>query len=53
MLEETDEIEEKVMYSILTKKTKTSRYILVCSCKYLNEPYKKEYKVTEISKTTF
>jgi KUP system potassium uptake protein len=37
------------MYSILQKDQK-SRYLLVCTRKHIIEPYKTEYKVTEIIK---
>ena len=46
----TDEIEEKVMYSILQKRPKRADLYWFVHVNILNEPYKKEYKVTEIIK---
>ena len=46
----TDEIEEKVMYSILQKRPKRADIYWFIHVNILNEPYKKEYKVTEILK---
>jgi KUP system potassium uptake protein len=46
----TDEIEEKVMYSILQKRPKRADIYWFVHVNILNEPYKKEYKVTEIIK---
>ncbi len=46
----TDEIEEKVMYSILQKRPKRADIYWFVHVNILNEPYKKEYKVTEITK---
>ncbi|MDI9311159.1 MAG: KUP/HAK/KT family potassium transporter [Limnohabitans sp.] len=45
-----DEIEEKVMYSILQKRPKRADIYWFIHVNVLNEPYKKEYKVTEILK---
>jgi len=45
-----DEIEEKVMYSILQKRPKRADIYWFVHVNILNEPYKKEYKVTEITK---
>lgn len=45
-----DEIEEKVMYSILQKRPKRADIYWFIHVNILNEPYKKEYKVTEILK---
>jgi KUP system potassium uptake protein len=45
-----DEIEEKVMYSILQKKTKRADIYWFVHVNILSEPYKTEYKVTEIIK---
>lgn len=45
-----DEIEEKVMYSILQKRPKRADIYWFVHVNVLNEPYKKEYKVTEILK---
>lgn len=45
-----DEIEEKVMYSILQKRPKRADIYWFVHVNILNEPYKKEYKVTEIIK---
>ncbi len=44
----TDEIEEKVMYSILQKRPKRADIYWFVHVNVLGEPYKKEYKVTEI-----
>ena len=46
----TDEIEEKVMYSILQKRPKRADLYWFIHVNILNEPYKSEYKVTEIIK---
>ena len=46
----TDEIEEKVMYSILQKRPKRADLYWFVHVNILNEPYKTEYKVTEIVK---
>ena len=46
----TDEIEEKVMYSILQKRPKRADIYWFIHVNILNEPYKTEYKVTEIMK---
>jgi KUP system potassium uptake protein len=46
----TDEIEEKVMYSILQKRPKRADLYWFLHVNILNEPYKKEFKVTEIIK---
>ena len=46
----TDEIEEKVMYSILQKRPKRADVYWFVHVNILNEPYKTEYKVTEIMK---
>ena len=43
-----DEIEEKVMYSILQKRPKRADIYWFIHVNILNEPYKKEYRVTEI-----
>ena len=43
-----DEIEEKVMYSILQKRPKRADMYWFVHVNILSEPYKKEYKVTEI-----
>ena len=43
-----DEIEEKVMYSILQKRPKRADIYWFVHVNILNEPYKKEYRVTEI-----
>ena len=48
--EKKDEIEEKVMYSILQKRPKRADIYWFVHVNILNEPYKKEYKVTEIIK---
>jgi KUP system potassium uptake protein len=45
-----DEIEEKVMYSILQKRPKRADIYWFVHVNILNEPYKTEYKVTEITK---
>jgi KUP system potassium uptake protein len=44
----SDEIEEKVMYSILQKRPKRADLYWFLHVNIMNEPYKKEYKVTEI-----
>ena len=44
----SDEIEEKVMYSILQKRPKRADIYWFIHVNILGEPYKKEYKVTEI-----
>lgn len=46
----TDEIEEKVMYSILQKRPKRADIYWFVHVHILNEPYRSEYKVTEILK---
>ena len=46
----TDEIEEKVMYSILQKRPKRADLYWFIHVNNTNEPYRKEYKVTEIIK---
>jgi len=46
----TDEIEEKVMYSILQKRPKRADVYWFVHVNILNEPYKTEYKVTEMVK---
>jgi KUP system potassium uptake protein len=46
----TDEIEEKVMYSILQKRPKRADIYWFVHVNILTEPYKTEYKVTEILK---
>ncbi|WP_136667899.1 KUP/HAK/KT family potassium transporter [Flavobacterium sp. H122] len=46
----TDEIEEKVMYSILQKRPKRADMYWFIHVNVTNEPYKKEYRVTEIIK---
>jgi len=43
-----DEIEEKVMYSILQKRPKRADIYWFVHVNILNQPYKTEYKVTEI-----
>ena len=43
-----DEIEEKVMYSILQKRPKRADIYWFIHVNILSEPYKKEYRVTEI-----
>jgi KUP system potassium uptake protein len=45
-----DEIEEKVLYSILQKRPKRADLYWFIHVNILNEPYKTEYKVTEIVK---
>ena len=45
-----DEIEEKVMYSILQKRPKRADIYWFVHVNILTEPYKAEYKVTEILK---
>jgi KUP system potassium uptake protein len=45
-----EEIEEKVMYSILQKRPKRADLYWFVHVNILNEPYKREYKVTEIVK---
>jgi KUP system potassium uptake protein len=45
-----DEIEEKVMYSILQKRPKRADLYWFIHVNVTNEPYRKEYKVTEIIK---
>ena len=45
-----DEIEEKVMYSILQKRPKRADIYWFVHVNILTEPYKTEYKVTEILK---
>jgi KUP system potassium uptake protein len=45
-----DEIEEKVMYSILQKRPKRADMYWFIHVNVMNEPYRKEYKVTEIIK---
>jgi KUP system potassium uptake protein len=45
-----DEIEEKVMYSILQKRPKRADLYWFIHVNILSEPYKKEYKVSEIIK---
>jgi KUP system potassium uptake protein len=45
-----DEIEEKVMYSILQKRPKRADLYWFVHVNILSEPYKTEYKVTEIIK---
>ena len=46
----SDEIEEKVMYSILQKRPKRADLYWFIHVNILSEPYKKEYKVIEIIK---
>jgi KUP system potassium uptake protein len=46
----SDEIEEKVMYSILQKRPKRADLYWFIHVNILNEPYEKEYRVTEIIK---
>ncbi len=46
----TDEIEEKVMYSILQKRPKRADIYWFVHVNIMNEPYNREYKVTEIIK---
>ncbi len=45
-----DEIEEKVMYSIMQKRPKRADVYWFVHVNILSEPYKTEYKVTEIMK---
>jgi KUP system potassium uptake protein len=45
-----DEIEEKVMYSILQKRPKRADLYWLIHVNVTSEPYKKEYRVTEIIK---
>lgn len=47
-----DEIEEKVMYSILRKRPKRADIYWFIHVNILNEPYKTTYKVIEIEKDT-
>ncbi len=44
----TDEIEDKVMYSILQKRPKRADIYWFIHVNILSEPYRKEYRVTEI-----
>jgi KUP system potassium uptake protein len=44
----TDEIEEKVMYSILQKRPKRADIYWFVHVNIVNEPYRSEYRVTEI-----
>lgn len=46
----SDEIEEKVMYSILQKRPKRADLYWFVHVNVTNEPYRKEYRVTEIIK---
>ncbi|MFY8180677.1 MAG: KUP/HAK/KT family potassium transporter [Flavobacterium sp.] len=46
----SDEIEEKVMYSILQKRPKRADIYWFVHVNILSEPYKKEYKVIELVK---
>ncbi|MEC4005660.1 KUP/HAK/KT family potassium transporter [Flavobacterium sp. SUN052] len=46
----SDEIEEKVMYSILQKRPKRADLYWFIHVNILSEPYKKEFKVTEVIK---
>ncbi|WP_293872232.1 KUP/HAK/KT family potassium transporter [Flavobacterium sp.] len=46
----SDEIEEKVMYSILQKRPKRADLYWFIHVNVLSEPYKKEYRVSEIIK---
>jgi KUP system potassium uptake protein len=46
----SDEIEEKVMYSILQKRPKRADLYWFIHVNVLSEPYNKEYRVTEIIK---
>jgi len=46
----SDEIEEKVMYSILQKRPKRADLYWFIHVNVLPEPYKKEYRVTEVIK---
>ena len=48
----SDEIEEKVMYSILRKRPKRADIYWFVHVNILNIPYKTEYKVTEIAEDT-
>ena len=45
-----DEIEEKVMYSILQKRPKRADMYWFVHVNVLSEPYKREYRVTEVIK---
>lgn len=45
-----DEIEEKVMYSILQKRPKRADMYWFVHVNILSEPYKREYRVTEVIK---
>lgn len=45
-----DEIEEKVMYSILQKRPKRADLYWFIHVNILNEPYRREFKVTEVIK---
>ena len=45
-----DELEEKVIYSILQKRPKRADIYWFVHVNILSEPYKKQYKVTEIAK---
>jgi KUP system potassium uptake protein len=47
-----NEIEEKVMFSILRKRPKRADIYWFVHVNILNEPYKTEYKVTEIAEKT-
>jgi KUP system potassium uptake protein len=49
-MQSCDEIEEKMMYSILQKDPKELIYIGLSMWTYWQKPYKTEYKVTEIIK---
>ncbi|MDN3677035.1 KUP/HAK/KT family potassium transporter [Flavobacterium paronense] len=46
----SDEIEEKVMYSILQKRPKRADLYWFVHVNILSEPYKREYRVTEVIK---
>jgi len=46
----TDEIEEKVMYSILQKRPKRADMYWFVHVNILSEPYKREYRVSEVIK---
>lgn len=46
----SDEIEEKVLYSILQKRPKRADLYWFIHVNILSEPYKKEYRVTEVIK---
>ena len=46
----SDEIEEKVMYSILQKRPKRADMYWLVHVNILSEPYKREYRVSEIIK---